>query len=98
MRSRIQGGFDGGDDGGVFGGDFGGEAGYYVAVAVDEELFEVPEDAGFGVRGSAVVLAMEEAVEALTEGFAGGANGFGLGGDEGFVEAVGFDTGDCDLG
>ncbi len=55
--SGVEGGFDGGDDGGVVGDDFGGEAGDYVAVAVDEELFEVPEDAGLGVGGGAVVLA-----------------------------------------
>ena len=56
-ESGLEGGFDGGDDGGVVGRDFRGEAGDYVAVAVDEELFEVPEDAGLGVGGGAVVLA-----------------------------------------
>ncbi len=92
--SGVEGGFDGGDYGWVVGGNFGGEAGYYVAVAIDEELFEVPEDAGLRVGGGSVVLAREEAVEALAEGFAGGADGLGLGGDEGFVEIVGVGAGD----
>ena len=62
-------GFDGGDDSRVVGDDFGGEAGGYVAVAVNEELFEVPEDAGFGIGGCAVVIALEEVVEIFAERF-----------------------------
>src|SRR6202041_1546874 len=83
----VEAGFDGGYDGGVVRKDFGGEAGGDFSVAVDEELFEVPEDAGFGVGGGAVLL--EEAVEVFAEGLAAGAGGLGLGGDEGLVEGMG---------
>jgi len=58
------GGFDCGNYGRVVGDDLGGEAGDDVAVAIDEELFEVPENAGLGVGRIAVVLLLEEAVEA----------------------------------
>src|SRR5580698_7185375 len=92
----VEGGFDCGYDSGVVRKDLGGEANCDFAVAVDEELFEVPEDAGFGVGGGAVLL--EEAVEVFTEGFATGAGGLGFSGDEGLVEGVGIGAGDGDLG
>src|SRR5947209_8614161 len=96
--SGLEGGFDGGDDRGIVGEDFGGEARGYVAVAVDEELFEVPKDAGLRVGDGSIVLAFEEAVEVFAEAVAGVADGFRLGGDEGPVESMGVGAGDGDLG
>jgi len=95
LLSGFEGGLDGGDDGGVVGRDLGREAVDDVAVAVDEELLEVPEDAGLGIRGCAALL--EVAVEIFAEGFAAGAGGFGFGGDEGRVEGMGVGAGDGDL-
>ena len=43
------------------------------------------------------MVAVEEAVEVFAEAVAGGADGFGLCGDEGFVEGVGVGAGDGDL-
>src|SRR5277367_1417829 len=93
--SGFESGFDGGDDGGVVWQDLGREAGRYFAVAVDEELFKVPKDAGFGVGGGTVLL--EEAVEFFAEGLAAGAGGFGFGGDEGLVERVSVGADDGNL-
>ena len=66
----VEVGLDGCDDGWVVGEDFGGEASGYVAVAVDEELFEVPEDSGLRIGSCAVVIVLEEVVEIFAEGFA----------------------------
>ena len=52
--------------GGVVGEDFGGEAGYDAAVAVDEELFEVPED--FGWVGWGEILGLEVVGDVFAEG------------------------------
>src|ERR1700761_1032922 len=91
----FEAGFDGGYDGGGVRENFRGEAGGDLAGAVDEEFFEVPEDAWFGVGGGAVLL--EEAVEVFTEGFATGAGGLGFGSDERLVERVGVGASDGDL-
>src|SRR5260370_109529 len=80
----VEGGCDGRYYGWVVGEHLGGEAGDYVAVAVDEELLEVPEDSGLGVGGG-VVLALEETVESFAEGGAGVSEGLWVGGDEGVV-------------
>jgi hypothetical protein len=87
----IEGGFYGVEDDGVVGGRIRGEAGDDFAVAVDDELFEVPHDFGLGVGLDAV------AGELLAElaGLLGGGDGFL--GDELFVEGVGLGAGDDDL-
>ena len=66
-KSIGEGGFDGGNDGGVIGDDFGGEAGDDVAAAVNEEFFEVPQDARLGVGGGAFVVGGEVAGEVIAE-------------------------------
>ncbi len=53
---------------------------------------------GSGLVVAPLCLLVEEAVEVLAEGVAGGADGLGLGGDEGLVEGVGVGAGDGDLG
>jgi hypothetical protein len=87
--------FDGGNDFGVVGWGVGGEAGEDVAVAADEELFEVPEELGEGVGRREAVFG-----RVVGEVFAPGAVGdvLGCGFDEGGVERVLGGAGDRDLG
>ena len=91
----LEGLLDGGGDLGVVGRGVWGEAGEYVAVASDEEFFEVPEKFGEGVgRGKAVLGGV------VGELFAPGAVGDvrGRGFDEGGVERVLARAGDGDFG
>jgi hypothetical protein len=92
---RLEGLFDGGDDLGVVGWGVGGEAGLDLAIAVDQEFFEVPEELGEGVGWGEAVLG-----GVVGEVFAPGAVGdvLGCGFDEGGVEWVLGGAGDGDLG
>jgi len=92
----LKGGLDGFGDAGVSGEHVRGEARDDVAVAVDEELFEVPKDAGGGVGDGAGAGGGEEAVELRAEARLVDL-GCGLGVGEEPVERVGPRAGDGDF-
>ena len=94
-RGGLEGGFDGGDDLGIVGWGVGGEAGEDVAVAADEEFFEVPEELGEGV-GAGETVGGREFGDAFAPGSVDDVGG--LGGDELSIERVLGGAGDGSFG
>ena len=96
VASVCERGFDGGDDRRVVGHDLGREARNHLALPVDEELLEVPQNSRLGIRRRAALA--QETRQLRPERLARRARGLGLGGDQGLVEQVDRGAGDGDLG